>query len=40
MASNQKDRERVHGDNERIPVKNYTDGLHVFWNLVYSFSRM
>jgi len=33
------DRDRVHGDNERIPVKNYTDGLHVLWNVVYDFSR-
>ena len=33
------DSERVHGDNERIPVKNYTHGLHVVWNLVYDFSR-
>lgn len=28
---------RVHGDNERIPVKNYTDGLHLLWNVVYDF---
>ncbi|MGC1935810.1 MAG: M20/M25/M40 family metallo-hydrolase [Candidatus Acidiferrales bacterium] len=33
------DDERVHGDNERIPVKNYTDGVHLLWNVVYDFSR-
>lgn len=33
------DDERVHGDNERIPIKNYTDGLRVFWNVVYDFAH-
>lgn len=33
------DVDRVHGDNERIPVKNYTEGLHVLWGVVYDFSR-
>jgi acetylornithine deacetylase/succinyl-diaminopimelate desuccinylase-like protein len=36
-ALTQEDEERVHGDNERIPVKSYTDGLHVLWNVVYDF---
>jgi len=31
--------QRVHGDNERIPVKNYTNGLHVLWGVVSDFSR-
>jgi acetylornithine deacetylase/succinyl-diaminopimelate desuccinylase-like protein len=39
FAITREDRDRVHGDNERIPVKNYTDGLHVLWNVVYDFSR-
>lgn len=33
------DDERVHGDNERIPIKNYEDGLHLFWNIVHDFSK-
>jgi acetylornithine deacetylase/succinyl-diaminopimelate desuccinylase-like protein len=36
-ALTEEDEERVHGDNERIPIKNYTDGLHVLWNVVYDF---
>lgn len=39
FALTQEDEERVHGDNERIPIKNYTDGLHVLWNIVYDFAR-
>ena len=39
FAVTQEDDERVHGNDERIPVKNYTDGLRLFWNLVYDFSR-
>ena len=31
------DDERVHGDNERIPMKNYKDGVHLLWNVVYDF---
>jgi acetylornithine deacetylase/succinyl-diaminopimelate desuccinylase-like protein len=30
---------RVHGDNERIPIKNYQEGLHLLWNIVYDFSK-
>ncbi|MFZ0334678.1 MAG: M20/M25/M40 family metallo-hydrolase [Candidatus Acidiferrales bacterium] len=39
FALTQEDEERVHGDNERIPIKNYTDGLHILWNIVYDFAR-
>lgn len=38
FALMEEDDERVHGDNERIPVKNYTDGVHLFWNIVYDFA--
>ncbi|MFZ0639558.1 MAG: M20/M25/M40 family metallo-hydrolase [Candidatus Acidiferrales bacterium] len=38
FAITQEDDERVHGDNERIPIKNYQDGLHLLWNVVYDFS--
>lgn len=37
FADTIKDDERVHGDNERIPIKNYEDGLHLFWNIVHDF---
>lgn len=37
VAVTHEDEARVHGDNERIPVKNYTDGLHLLWNVVYDF---
>lgn len=37
FAVTHEDDARVHGDNERIPVKNYTDGLHLLWNIVYDF---
>jgi acetylornithine deacetylase/succinyl-diaminopimelate desuccinylase-like protein len=37
-ALTQEDEGRVHGDNERIPVKNYTDGLHMLWSVVFDFS--
>jgi acetylornithine deacetylase/succinyl-diaminopimelate desuccinylase-like protein len=39
FAVTMEDDERVHGDNERIPLQNYKDGLHLFWNIVYDFSR-
>ena len=38
FAVTQEDDERVHGDNERIPIKNYIEGLHLLWNVVYDFS--
>lgn len=38
FAVKTEDDERVHGDNERIPIKNYQDGLHLFWNVVYDFA--
>ena len=38
FAVKMEDDERVHGDNERIPIKNYQDGLHLFWNIVYDFA--
>lgn len=37
FADTLEDDERVHGDNERIPIKNYLDGLHLFWNIVHDF---
>ncbi|MGC1106589.1 MAG: M20/M25/M40 family metallo-hydrolase [Candidatus Acidiferrales bacterium] len=39
FADTLEDDERVHGDNERIPIKNYKDGVHLLWNVVYDFSR-
>jgi acetylornithine deacetylase/succinyl-diaminopimelate desuccinylase-like protein len=33
------DTTRVHGNDERIPVKSFTEGVHMIWNLVYNFSR-
>ncbi len=38
FAVTREDDERVHGDNERIPVKNYTEGAHLLWNVVYDFA--
>ena len=40
FAITREDDERVHGDNERIPVKNYQDGMHLLWNVVYDFVRV
>jgi len=40
FAVTREDDERVHGDNERIPVKNYQDGMHLLWNVVYDFVRV
>lgn len=40
FAVKMEDDERVHGDNERIPIKNYQDGLHLFWNIVYDFASV
>lgn len=37
FADTVEDDERVHGDNERIPIKNYEDGLRLFWNIVHDF---
>jgi acetylornithine deacetylase/succinyl-diaminopimelate desuccinylase-like protein len=33
------DTARVHGNDERIPVKAYTDGVRLLWEVVYNFSR-
>lgn len=30
---------RVHGNDERIPVQAYTDGVRLMWEVVYNFSR-
>lgn len=38
FAVTREDDSRVHGDNERIPLKNYADGLHLLWNIVYDFA--
>jgi acetylornithine deacetylase/succinyl-diaminopimelate desuccinylase-like protein len=38
FADTIEDDERVHGDNERIPIKNYQDSLHLFWRIVYDFA--
>ena len=40
FAVTREDDERVHGDNERIPVKNYEDGMRLLWNVVYDFVRV
>ncbi|MGH9864491.1 MAG: hypothetical protein ACRD4H_03680 [Candidatus Acidiferrales bacterium] len=40
VAVTREDDERVHGDNERIPLKNYEDGMHLLWNVVYDFVRV
>jgi acetylornithine deacetylase/succinyl-diaminopimelate desuccinylase-like protein len=33
------DVKRVHGNDERIPVAAYTDGVRLMWEVVYNFSR-
>jgi acetylornithine deacetylase/succinyl-diaminopimelate desuccinylase-like protein len=33
------DTSRVHGNDERIPAKAFTDGVHLTWEVVYNFSR-
>jgi acetylornithine deacetylase/succinyl-diaminopimelate desuccinylase-like protein len=40
FAVTREDDERVHGDNERIPVQNYKDGMHLLWSVVYDFVRV
>jgi len=40
FAVTREDDHRVHGDNERIPLKNYQDGMHLLWNVVYDFVRV
>lgn len=39
FAITREDDERVHGNDERIPVKNYTDGVRLYWNVVDDFVR-
>jgi len=39
FAITQDDDERVHGNNERIPVKNFADGVRLMWEVVDNFSR-
>jgi hypothetical protein len=31
---------RQHGNDERIPVKAFTTGVRVLWEVVYEFSRV
>ncbi|MGH9775644.1 MAG: M20/M25/M40 family metallo-hydrolase [Candidatus Acidiferrales bacterium] len=33
------DTARVHGDDERIPVDSFTNGVRLMWEVVYNFSR-
>jgi acetylornithine deacetylase/succinyl-diaminopimelate desuccinylase-like protein len=33
------DSRRVHGNDERIAVKSYTDGVRLLWEVVYNFAR-
>ena len=39
FAVTREDDERVHGNNERIPLKNYTDGVQLYWNIIDDFVR-
>jgi len=39
FALSEADTARVHGNDERIPVKAYTDGVRLLWEVVYNFSR-
>ncbi len=39
FAITQDDDERVHGNNERIPVKNFADGVRLMWEVVDNFSK-
>lgn len=39
FAITRDDDERVHGNNERIPLQNYTDGLRLYWDIVDDFVR-
>lgn len=39
FAVKREDDERVHGNNERIPLKSYTDGVQLYWDLVDDFVR-
>jgi acetylornithine deacetylase/succinyl-diaminopimelate desuccinylase-like protein len=38
FALTQEDDERVHGDNERIPVNTFLSGAHLYWNVVHDFA--
>jgi len=40
FAITREDDERVHGNNERIPVKSFTDGVRLYWEVVSSFSEV
>ncbi|MGB6823528.1 MAG: M20/M25/M40 family metallo-hydrolase [Candidatus Acidiferrales bacterium] len=40
FAVAREDDDRVHGDNERVPLKNYRDGMQLLWNVVYDFVRV
>ncbi len=33
------DRRRIHGNDERIPLNAFTEGLHLLWDVVYEFTR-
>ena len=39
FAISETDTARVHGNDERIPVNAYTDGVRLLWEVVYNFSR-
>jgi acetylornithine deacetylase/succinyl-diaminopimelate desuccinylase-like protein len=39
FALTRQDDRRVHGNNERIPLKSFTDGVRLYWNIVDDFVR-
>lgn len=39
FAITREDDDRVHGNNERIPLKSYTHGLQLYWDIVDDFVR-
>lgn len=40
FAITREDDERVHGNNERIPLKSYTGGIRLYWDIVDDFVRV
>ena len=39
FALTRQDDRRVHGNNERIPLKSFTDGVRLYWHIVNDFVR-
>jgi acetylornithine deacetylase/succinyl-diaminopimelate desuccinylase-like protein len=40
FALTEEDLDRAHGNDERIPVKTFADGVRLMWEVVYEFSKM